>query len=289
MRPDWQNLIKKPEWKLRAIYEKKSNAARNAEIGITEDLTHRRRSKKRHYQHMLHVANAAKQLGSLPPAGESLHCIMRGNFNGWDLVPAILRLAAPATIRSLYVATLGFNETNATELVELLDKGDIQNVTFICSIYFRTTSGDVFEYLHHQLQTRGQRALAIRCHAKILLCEMTDGRSLVVESSANLRSCNNIEQFALHHDAELLAFHRSWMDDVAAKSSETPADAPRPPAKTDRPKKARGKPRKAQAKPARAPATERRARASRPPRPRSLRRVGPHGHAARPARTAHHD
>jgi len=41
--------------------------------------------------------------------------------------------------------------------------------------------------------------------------ELTDGRCVVVESSANLRSCRNIEQFTMSHDRALLQFRRSWM------------------------------------------------------------------------------
>ena len=41
----------------------------------------------------------------------------------WDFVPAVLRLAAPATIRVLNVSELGFSSRNATELIALIDAG----------------------------------------------------------------------------------------------------------------------------------------------------------------------
>jgi hypothetical protein len=44
--------------------------------------------------------------------------------------------------------------------------------------------------------------------------ELTDGRALVVESSANLRSCASIEQITLTADVDLLAFHRAWIDEL---------------------------------------------------------------------------
>ena len=72
----------------------------------------------------------------------------------------------------------------------------------------------IYDALAESLTARGHRIAAIRCHAKILAMELTDGRCLVVESSANLRSCRNIEQFTMTHDADLLLFHREWMREV---------------------------------------------------------------------------
>lgn len=115
-------------------------AARNAAAELTRDYRLRRRAAKRAAEHKLHVGNAAKHLESLPQEGESIHCVMRGNYHAWDLVPAVLRLAAPATIDYLGVATLGFNRSNAAELLELFDAGQIARVDFICSCYFRSTS-----------------------------------------------------------------------------------------------------------------------------------------------------
>jgi hypothetical protein len=194
-----------------ALFPAESQAARNVEVELPDRLLLRRRPTKRRMLHLLHVSNAAKHLGGLPAIGETWHAIMKGNFNGWDLVPAILGLAEPATIAWLGVATLGFNKSNAQELVELLDAGQVGSVEFIASTYFKGTSADEFGFLHEQLTTRGQKCAAVRSHAKVLLFEMTDGTNYVIESSANLRSCRMAEQFTLTHDAELLAFHRRWM------------------------------------------------------------------------------
>jgi hypothetical protein len=70
---------------------------------------------------------------------------------------------------------------------------------------------DIATPLAEALHRRGHSIAAIRCHAKILLMELTDGRHIVVESSANLRSCRNIEQFTMTDDHDLLLFHRGWM------------------------------------------------------------------------------
>lgn len=160
------------------------------------------------------VAAAAREIDRLPDRDESIHAIMRGNWHGWDIVPAILQLAAPNAIESLYVATLGFNTRNAAELLRLIDDGRIRSVVFLCSHYFAKASAAEFEILRAGLEARGFPAIAYRTHAKIIAARMTDGKSYVVESSANLRSCHNIEQFAMTESPALFDFHRQWIDEV---------------------------------------------------------------------------
>lgn len=205
---------------VKPLFEAESQTARNVAIDLPADVKLLRRSAKRQMLHLMHVANAAQHLGELPANGESLHCVMKGNYHAWDLVPAILQLAAPATITRLLVATLGFNKSNAAELIELYDAGQIKAVDFICSCYFKSTCEGEFEFLHAALTARGQRIAAVRSHAKILGFELSDGRALVIESSANLRSCRNVEQFSLTHDRELLEFHRSWIDQLLTEGTK---------------------------------------------------------------------
>lgn len=174
----------------------------------------RRQVTKRTFKHLHEVANAIAELDRLPARDESVHCLMRGNFHGWDLVPAVLHLAQPATITALYVATLGFNKQNATELVAFLDSGKVHSVVFVCSCYFQKANPDEFELLRAGLALRGHSVVATRSHAKILAMQLSDGRAVVAESSANLRSCRNIEQVCLTESPELFGFHRHWIDEV---------------------------------------------------------------------------
>ena len=46
-----------------------------------------------------------------------------------------------------------------------------------------------------------------RNHAKVALFDC----GLVIETSANLRSSDNIEQITAVHDVELYDFHREWI------------------------------------------------------------------------------
>ena len=158
------------------------------------------------------VENAARQIKRLPTRHESIHCLMGGDYNGSDIVPAIQSLAGEP-IDELHIATLGFNKTNTAQLCGMFDDQVIYRLTIVCSDYFRQTSGDTYTFAEAELAARGQRIVATRNHAKLLLFRIGKAR-YVVESSANLRSCNNLEQFTLCRSDVLYRHHRTWLEAV---------------------------------------------------------------------------
>ena len=162
----------------------------------------------------LHRRNAVKDIEELPKAGESLHIIGKGNFPLWQIVPATLALAAPATVERLSIATLGFSAGNVTDLLALFDAGKIGTVDIVASVYFERQNPAEYRMMADGLSARGQRIAALRSHAKIICMSLSDGKALAVESSANLRSCRNIEQITIIHDAELYRFHAGWIAQV---------------------------------------------------------------------------
>lgn len=174
--------------------------------------THRTRitGKRRTMKAMLNVANAAHAIDRLPDHDEAVHIVMAGNFNAWDVVPAAIKLAGVG-IDSLAVATLGFNKRNADELLGLIDEGTIGSVAFLASCYFRDQNGREFTHLADGLEERGQQIAASRSHAKVIAMRFADGRTCTTESSANLRSCRNLEQMTLHGDPAVYDFHANWI------------------------------------------------------------------------------
>jgi len=180
----------------------------------------RTRGNRRTMKELLQVANAAHAIDRLPDADESVHIIMSGNFNAWDIVPACLKLA-DAPLESLHVATLGFNKRNASELLRLIDDGSIGSVAFLCSCYFRDQNRGEFAYLADGLEERGHRIAAARSHAKVIAMRFTDGRCCTTESSANLRSCRNLEQMTLHGSPALHDFHAAWIQEQMTHGRDT--------------------------------------------------------------------
>jgi hypothetical protein len=181
---------------------------------LVEDQRHVRRTDKAVMLDARRLQNAIEHIGRLPDPGEAFHLVTAKQYSLWHVIKATLHLASPATIARLTVATLGFSKTNLEELLQLLDAGTIGKVDFLYSVYFRSNERESCQRLAHELTIRGQRVVAMLTHAKILLMELTDGTSYVVESSANLRSCSSIEQITLMHDPDLLAFHHEWIDEL---------------------------------------------------------------------------
>ena len=213
---EWENELEALDVdELATLYDQADTAkTRSAAAELPLEVATRleARAGRRRYLEATRIGNAARALEALPDAGVSLHCVMRGNFNAWDLVPAVLELAG-VELEALHVATLSFNRDNVESLAELLDAGAIRRVYFLASTYMRTMDTDVYEHLAAVLDARGQHDYAAaRNHAKVQLFGLADGRRLALESSANLRSCRNVEQFSLHHSADLYEFHAGWIE-----------------------------------------------------------------------------
>ena len=156
---------------------------------------------------------AAATLAEIPRQHQALHLVINGRFALWDFVAAILKLAGDhVTIKHLHLATLGFSRKNIRELIALLDSGKVESVALLCSHYFKGTSGGIYEYAQAELSTRAQRFASVRTHAKLVLIELSDGRTVSIESSANLRSCKNIEQMTVYGSPDLYRFHVNWME-----------------------------------------------------------------------------
>jgi len=158
---------------------------------------------------------AFAHLATMPAQGESLHGVISGRYALYELIPALIeRTQQP--IAALYIATLSFNKQNAADILALLQAGHVKSLALIISYYFKSTSREIYDLLIPPLRAAGQRVLAIRNHAKLLLAEMANGQKFTVETSANLRSSGNIEQFVLTADGPLHDFHRGWIEDLFA-------------------------------------------------------------------------
>lgn len=179
------------------------------------DLRSQRKLAKVIARETIQARTATEAIGEIPGEGQSLHIIASGRFALWDCVPAILELSG-ANIDRLSIATLGFSKRNVAGMAELVDAGRIGSVSMLFSHYFRGTSSEITGLADQEFGARPDkmRLLSVRIHCKILLIEISDGRKIVVESSANLRSCKNIEQITFIADGSLHDFHLAWMNEL---------------------------------------------------------------------------
>jgi hypothetical protein len=197
--------------------------ARNqaVEIPLQGNPRYARKPSRRLFVNALRARKAVDALTALPAAGETWHCLMTGDYDGFDLLPAMIdhaKTSGDGTVADLYLATLGFNKANAQRLLELMDAGTVRRTAMIVSMYYESDhkERDICYTLAKELPARGGWYCATRSHAKIIACRFTDSRCFVIESSANLRTCHNLEQFAITQDAGLFEFHSGWMEQVRA-------------------------------------------------------------------------
>lgn len=159
-----------------------------------------------------HTAQLCRDLDALPEPGTACHMILDGRYPLWAFVPSILRLSG-ATITDIQIATLGISRDNVAQLCDLIDAGKVRGdgLHLLCSHYFAEASKDIFGPAVQVLTERGGHVHAVRTHCKVLNLSLADGRTYTVESSANLRSCKNIEQATVYTDPDLYQFHRGWI------------------------------------------------------------------------------
>ena len=187
---------------------------------LNRTTTLRRISPRRRMVNALQSKNAVREIASLPALEESLHIVCRGNFPLWSIVPAILKLSDGATVDALHVATLGFSTSNATDLLSMLDANQVKAAALVCSVYFERQNPGEYRMMADGLSARGQRIVALRSHAKVIAMALSDGRRFAVESSANLRSCRNLEQITFTQSPDLHRFHAGWIDEVITAAGQ---------------------------------------------------------------------
>jgi hypothetical protein len=197
-----------------SFYNELEGEQKSAAVELEHDYKFTRTPTNRSMKDLTRISNAAKHLDTLPRPGETWHLISKGNFSQWDYVPAVLQLSPGSTIHYLGICTLGFSQSNLEQLIGLLDSGQVGEVDFLYSVYFKSVEKASCERLRHELTSRGHRVGCCRLHAKIILMQLSGGDHFTIESSANLRSCRNIEQSTFSNDQGLLDFHRGWMNDL---------------------------------------------------------------------------
>lgn len=161
---------------------------------------------------LIRPENAKGVVDHLPGPGERTHCILRGDFVLCDLIPAII--AERGRCEHLHVATLGLSSGNADTLATLRARGLVGGLTLVCSHYFaQVDKTTTFRDVTHRLQGLA-RLIISRSHAKVICLPTASGDHFVIEGSANLRSSDNTEQMVIFNDADTLAWHRAWMEEL---------------------------------------------------------------------------
>jgi hypothetical protein len=163
---------------------------------------------RRGIKRMVRPENAAALAEYLPEPGECTHAVVRGDFVMADIIPLLL---GDRVADLIGISTLGMSRDNAVKLAELLAAGKVRRLFLLVSHYFSQV--DKTGTYREVKGLLGDAVVVARTHAKVVLVSAAPS-FFVVEGSANLRSSDNIEQFAIWNDEELLNWHLEWMQEV---------------------------------------------------------------------------
>ena len=136
--------------------------------------------------------------------GSQLHAVTPGNFVFCEL---LIQLCAVIKPKLLTLATLSLSLGNVDALKLAIDDGRITRLDFLISDYFANVNKQIMAHLEQSAIGRNWKIGKARNHAKVALFDC----GLVIETSANLRSSDNIEQITAVNDPALYDFHRAWI------------------------------------------------------------------------------
>jgi hypothetical protein len=163
---------------------------------------------RRGIKKLVRPENAAELAEHLPEPGDCTHAVVRGDFVLADMIPFLL---GDRVADILAISTLGMSRDNAAKLAEMQAAGQVRRLFLLVSHYFsRVDKTGTYREVKGIL---GDAVVVAHTHAKVILVSAAPS-FFVVEGSANLRSCDSIEQFAIWNDEELLNWHLEWMQEV---------------------------------------------------------------------------
>ncbi|GEM_PF-1155028 len=203
---------KADQW--RRANEARPTIARQLGVKVATWTT-RTRSAKVQLRDARRFERAVEALDRLPDPGEYVHIVTGQEFRGFDLLPAMLRLAEAKTFTSLTLTTLGFSRDNLGELARMIQAREIPpaKLRILASDFFRRADKEIWHHGADQARRLGYGFRSTRNHTKLILAAIA-GSHYVVESSANLRSCSNVEQFTMTQSKQLYDFHAGWIEQV---------------------------------------------------------------------------
>ncbi len=167
----------------------------------------RRRAARKAFVRPENAAELVRQIADLEE-GDRLHAVLPGNFVFAEILTQLAERMKPENVS---VATLSLSKQNVDALAASLDAGHIGTLNFLISEYFCATNKPIMAHMLHAAQNRRWRIGTKRTHAKIATL---DAGHIVLETSANLRSSQSIEQASVFNDRELHDFHAGWIADL---------------------------------------------------------------------------
>lgn len=144
--------------------------------------------------------------------------IVSGNFVFGDFIEAFLR-QTPCKATEMWISTLSLNQENVDSLSNLMERGYIDRLNLIISVYFfgmnRKTA---ISYILEKLDKDDRFQLAVAgIHTKTVAFQTLGGRKIAMHGSANLRSSGSVEQFCIEENADVFDFYSNYCKKIVDK------------------------------------------------------------------------
>lgn len=150
--------------------------------------------------------------------GNRYDVIVSGNFVFGDYIEALL-VNYNIKCTELTITTLSLNQENADSLAMLMEKGYIDKLNLVISIYFYGHErNNLMPYIYEKLDIDNRFQLAVASiHTKTVQMHTLGGKKIVMHGSANLRSSGNIEQFTIEINEDLYDFYQDMSENILDK------------------------------------------------------------------------
>lgn len=170
-----------------------------------------------------HAETLARTLHGYGPS--VTRCILRGSFVFGDLIMDAAGLIGPCRAK---IVTLSFSAENVDALWTAFQEGSITELDFVTSDFFYSHYRQtLWRMLVTNLPRERCRYAVCGTHAKVALLEPLDASrpAWCIEGSANLRSCQALEQITVSiGDPEAHRFHGKWIERIMQRFDLTRAN-----------------------------------------------------------------
>lgn len=184
--------------------------------------TIRLRAKDRAASKALIRPENADAIIDLIPADESqtLHAITCGDFIFCNLITRLVERHGPPP--KLTVCSLSLSLKNCEALAAMMTAHPDLIFHLVLSHYFQSTNKEIFISLEKLVaETFPDRCTVTvgHSHCKVTILDYAE-QPIIIETSANLRSSNNLEQMVISRGRYLADFHLEWIEEFRVANAE---------------------------------------------------------------------
>lgn len=161
--------------------------------------------------HFQKLEKLEEDLLRLPTKEEFFFLQSEAQFNAFTFIPAIAKLHS---IKHLYATTYSISRRTIEAIMELYDKGMIEQVTLSISDSLIKRNPKTIDLLTSMVSSRANiKVLFTWSHAKVAMLETKDNH-FVIEGSGNWSENAHYEQYVFANSKGLFEFRKELFDNV---------------------------------------------------------------------------